>query len=363
MYATCTFCHGALGRNESIEVFPVGRRLAYDAGKGRLWVICPHCAQWNLSPLEERWEAIEGAERLFRAARLRHSTDNIGLAKLADGTELIRIGNPLRPEMASWRYGQNFLKRWRDVATGAGVGAAVVGGVALLFPPTGFAAAAAVGLGMTGAAVTGGVLTRTFRGGGKVAFSGPTILDNEHQYVRVPPKELGLVRLIAHNSGWALHVPYESRRPNIDTKWKDYISLGSVGSVTISGQPAVTAVRQMLPLINGWGARSSVVDDAVKMAGFWANSDDALTWSLKRSREMAPTQLFGDPGSLYHLPAPVRLGLEMSLHEAEEQRALDGELAELERSWRDAEVIAGISDGMFMPGRVERLMKQLRTRN
>ncbi len=63
MYATCLFCHGALGRNESIEHFPVGRRLAFDAAKGRLWVVCPRCARWNLTPLDARWEAIEEAER------------------------------------------------------------------------------------------------------------------------------------------------------------------------------------------------------------------------------------------------------------------------------------------------------------
>jgi len=62
VYATCLHCHRALGSNESIEAFPVGRRLAFDAAKGRLWVICPSCERWNLSPIEERWEAVEGCE-------------------------------------------------------------------------------------------------------------------------------------------------------------------------------------------------------------------------------------------------------------------------------------------------------------
>ena len=71
MYSTCTFCHTSLGRNEAIERFSVGRRLAFDQAKGRLWVVCPNCQQWNLSPLEERWEAIEAGERLYRDTRLR----------------------------------------------------------------------------------------------------------------------------------------------------------------------------------------------------------------------------------------------------------------------------------------------------
>ena len=62
MYATCIFCHGKLGTNEVIEPFPVGKRLAFDASLGRLWVVCASCGRWNLSPLEERWEAIAGTE-------------------------------------------------------------------------------------------------------------------------------------------------------------------------------------------------------------------------------------------------------------------------------------------------------------
>src|ERR671933_2075852 len=98
MSSPCLFCHAALGHNEVIEHFPVGRRLAFDAAKGRLWVICARCRRWNLSPIEERWEAIEECERRFRATRTRVSTEHIGLARLPEGLELVRIGAPLRPE-------------------------------------------------------------------------------------------------------------------------------------------------------------------------------------------------------------------------------------------------------------------------
>ena len=60
------FCHRPLGANQVIEHFPVGRRLAFDAERGRLWVVCRKCERWNLTPLEERWEAVETCERLFR---------------------------------------------------------------------------------------------------------------------------------------------------------------------------------------------------------------------------------------------------------------------------------------------------------
>ena len=89
----CLFCNNDLGHNEAVEHFPVGRRLAFDAAKGRLWVVCRKCERWNLTPLEERWEAIEECERAFRGTKLRVSTDEIGLAKLREGLELVRIGD------------------------------------------------------------------------------------------------------------------------------------------------------------------------------------------------------------------------------------------------------------------------------
>ena len=95
VYSTCMFCNRPLGTNEVVEEFPVGRRLAFDAERGRLWVVCRKCERWNLSPLEERWEAVEMCERLFRETRVRVSTENVGLARHPEGLELVRIGSPI----------------------------------------------------------------------------------------------------------------------------------------------------------------------------------------------------------------------------------------------------------------------------
>lgn len=54
---------------------------------------------------------MEECERRFRCTTIRTSTENIGLAKLPDATELVRIGKPLRPEFAGWRYGGEFAGR------------------------------------------------------------------------------------------------------------------------------------------------------------------------------------------------------------------------------------------------------------
>ena len=105
MYQTCIFCKKPLGSNEVVESFPVGRRLAFDVAKGRLWVVCTRCQRWNLTPLEERWEAVEDCERLFRATPMRASTENIGIARHREGLDLVRIGEPSAAEFAAWRYG------------------------------------------------------------------------------------------------------------------------------------------------------------------------------------------------------------------------------------------------------------------
>jgi hypothetical protein len=49
----------------------------------------------------------------------------------------------------------------------------------------------------------------------------------------------------------------------------------------------------------------------------------------------------------------------MALHEAQERRALEGELAALEQAWREAEEIAAIADGLLLPARVHQVLDRL----
>jgi hypothetical protein len=39
MFTTCLFCHASLGSNASMLTFPIGRRVAFDEERGRLWVV------------------------------------------------------------------------------------------------------------------------------------------------------------------------------------------------------------------------------------------------------------------------------------------------------------------------------------
>jgi hypothetical protein len=53
--------------------------------------------------------------------------------------------------------------------------------------------------------------------------------------------------------------------------------------------------------------------------------------------------------ALLDVPLVDRLALEMAAHEETERRALEGELAELEEAWREADEIAAIADALLNP--------------
>lgn len=116
MLRTCLFCHRPLPANQTLEHFPVGSRVAYDAWRGRLWAVCPHCSRWTLAPLESRWEALEELERLTHdRARLLGATETISLLAVED-LEVVRVGRSTLREESWWRYGREYAVRHRVAA-------------------------------------------------------------------------------------------------------------------------------------------------------------------------------------------------------------------------------------------------------
>src|SRR5438445_102521 len=105
MYTTCAFCNGKLDGDGGPSGLGVGRRLAFDEWKGRLWVICPRCSRWNLAPLEERWEKVEALARAARAGRVAAATAQVALIRW-QAYDLVLVGKPPRLELATWRYGE-----------------------------------------------------------------------------------------------------------------------------------------------------------------------------------------------------------------------------------------------------------------
>ena len=351
MYSHCIFCHSSPGENESIEHFPVGRKLAFDAEKGRLWVVCPSCARWNLTPLEERWEAVEECERTFRGTSIRTSTENVGLAKLPDGTELVRIGRPLRPEFAAWRYGAEFATRQRRslitgiAFTGVAIGFATFGPASLLvgLPALGVAELWKKSMGdRMGYFETLAAQSRLRDDAGEVMLTGKRVFNR----VRLRSgREQGDGR------AWALHVrteisPSQTREPLMVTDPRDHV---------VSGAAGLRALGVLLANPNAGGAGKGQVMAAVKRI------DQARTAEgfLASAEDMARGMGLGYR-DVWDMPLELRLAMEMAAHEDAERRALEGELVELERHWREAEELAAIADALPLAPTVEAKLDGLR---
>jgi len=330
MYTTCMFCNKPLGTNEVVETFPVGRRLAFDASKGRLWVVCKKCERWNLSPLEERWEAVETCERIFRGTRIRVSTDNIGLAKHPEGLELVRIGEPLRPEFAAWRYGDQFgRRRKRAILYGVG-GVVLVGGIFVGGVATGVISAGA--LGQSGNFVNVFINGRTLA---KVHAPDGTLL-------KLKAPHLTHTRIVYDGDEMALIL--KRRR----TEYR------------FEGEEAQRVAGVLVSRINRAGARSGAVQDAVRLLDEHGSPEAVLhAASAKMPQRMSVRGW--KRGEVAGLDAPTRLAVEMALHEEQERRALEGELWRLERAWEEAEEIAGISDNLLLPEGTDAFMDRHRS--
>ena len=317
------FCKASLGANEVVEAFPVGRRLAFDAARGRLWVVCRSCQRWNLTPLEERWEAVEACEKLFGATRVRTSSENIGLARHAEGLELVRIGKPLRPEFAAWRYGDQFgQRRRRAIVYSTGLVAAAAGGWALMGTVGGIAGL--LGLQVAGYANMWKTFRRSVRfrpSDGRLRRMSPVVA--YHTLIRPDDDEVGF-QVGAVSAG--VFKPFAS-------EW-------------FAGQDARRAINAILPAVNSAGGSLKMVQAAVSEIETHGHPERLVRQTAEKWREYRHR---GRSGLLSRMPHHTRLAFEMALHEEEERRALEGELWRLEQAWREAEEIAAIADDLLLP--------------
>ncbi|MFI5310228.1 MAG: hypothetical protein ACHQQ3_03275 [Gemmatimonadales bacterium] len=370
MFSSCLFCHSDLGANECLPEFPVGSRLAFDAKRGRLWVVCTGCGRWNLAPLEERWETIDRCEKLFRDTWLRFSIENIGLARTRSGVELVRIGPALLPEIASWRYGAR-LQRWsHDSGSRRGI----------VRRSSRWLARQVAGAMVRGASVAGlsdrtVLRVSTFHRGEAVLARS---LDENQRRVVIRYSHLEAAELI---------------RPERDRPWRVRVAHDE-GAATLAEGAGLRAAGTMLAALNfGAASRAEVryaiakLGDAGDPDGFFtriatltmrtswgrypdAPDDGAAEPSGRSVAERLALRLAnrsfwgrGSTGSepqtpLYRLPSVDRLALEMASNEDVERRALSGELEELREAWREAEEIAAIADDMFAGDALEEFKRQ-----
>lgn len=327
VYRRCLVCSSPFVANEELERVPLGRRLAFDPDRGRLWVVCGTCRRWSLMPIDARWEALDELEKLTRdRARLLSQTDNIALLR-AGRIEVVRVGRAQRTEEAWWRYGRELAARrrkWKQLGT--------VGTVA------------------AGAVVLGG-----WAAGGVSLFGIWLIMNNGGDTLRDGARWLRF-----GTSAWR----GEERCPRCDHPFRalDYRDRHGVGLFPGSGDGDVDLVARC--------PRCGLYRDA----GLRLTGDEA-TRTLRRilayhhfagaseQRVRTASRLIQEAGSASDLQRIVvrdgkRLGdlgrtggiaLEIAANERNEQHLLELELAELEAHWRREEELASIIDGELTP--------------
>jgi hypothetical protein len=335
MYRTCIFCSADLGANEAVEAFPVGRSVAFDAWKGRLWAICRRCGRWNLAPLEERWEAVEEAEKRFVDSRLRVQSENIGLCKLPDGTKLIRVGDALAGELAAWRYGDQLVRRRRQYliagAATAAAGVALLGGIVALGVGT--------GLGGFWSVFAQGWEERQSR---KVIHRLPASLSPTGREVAIRRWHVQGARLAEADGGdIGLRIPDIDREKRKTDGW-GRMKFGTGTELLVPGDQARLVLSRAMVTVNKKGASRDRVGDAVRLIEHARSAEEYLRQAAARGGVLGKRE-----GMEKQQLTPVgALALEMALHDESERRALQGELSALEAAWRQAEEIAAIADAL-----------------
>jgi hypothetical protein len=140
--------------------------------------------------------------------------------------------------------------------------------------------------------------------------------------------------------GWALHVGHKGRGPAV-----------------ITGAEAQSTVGLLLPWINIEGGSARTVADAARRLED-ARTPASLFASVTNEMRLRMKTQDARGTHISTLPKSQRLAMEIAAHEDTERRAMEGELAELERSWREAEEIAAIADNLLLPPSVTEFLKR-----
>jgi hypothetical protein len=308
MFRSCAFCNAAFDGDGGPSGLGVGRRLAFDEWKGRLWVVCPRCSRWNLTPFDDRLERIEALARAASAGRIAASTDQVALIHWQH-YHLVRVGKPPRVELATWRYGERLRNRQRER-------------MKVVVPLT----VAAIGLGIAANVAAGG-------GFGVVVWNIHRIADGIYLRV-VGGRKVNLLEapICAHCGTMmelrARHVQHARVVPDAHADLAVVLSCPRCRreGAQVTGLDATQVLRQGLTYLNlSRGGRRKAEDAAREVDG--VGGPDQLVRDIAR-RELTLRSLRPERG----------LALEMAVDER-------AEVQELERQWKEAEEIADIADG------------------
>lgn len=308
MFRSCAFCNAAFDGDGGPSGLGVGRRLAFDEWKGRLWVVCPRCSRWNLTPFDDRLERIEALARVASTGRIAASTDQVALIRWQQ-YDLVRVGKPPRVELATWRYGERLRNRQRER-------------LKVVVPLT----VAAIGLGVAANVAAGG-------GFGVVVWNIHRIAD--YFYLRiVGGRRVNLLEspICAHCGTpmelRARHVQHARVVPDAHADVAVVLSCPRCRreGAQLSGSDATQALRQGLTYLNLSRGGRRKAEDAAREVDLVGGPDQLV-------RDVARREL-----TLRSLRPERGLALEMAVDER-------AEVQELERQWKEAEEIADIADG------------------
>ncbi len=310
MYKTCAFCNGSLAGDGGPSGLGVGKRLAFDEWKGRLWVVCPKCARWNLAPLDDRLERIEALARAAGAGRVTAATAQVTLIRW-NGYDFVRVGKPPRLEFAAWRYGERLRARRREQ-------------LKFVVPMT----VATVGLAVAVNVAAGGSL-------GVFVWNVPNIARAMYKGM-VGRRRIGLVEPpICERCGGVMnlrarHVAHARvvREAQADVALLLSCPNCHAEGALLVGPDAHAALRQGLTYLALARRDHRRAEDAARLVEGAGGPEQLI-------RDVARREL-----TLRSLAPERRLALEMAVDE-------QAEVTELERRWREAEEIAEIADGML----------------
>ena len=327
MYTRCLVCTTPFEANEALEHLPLGRRLAFDPSRGRLWVVCRTCKRWSLTPIEDRWEALEELEKLSTdQARLLSSTDNISLLR-AGQLEIVRVGRAKLAEEAWWRYGRELASRRASYKKISLAGTLAAGAVA------------------AGGWATGGM---TLLGMWFIIGHAPDSLTDAARWMRFGGAAwrgrrecaaCGYVfKSLTYRDRGGLGLFPGSQPGDIDLVYRcpkcgRYRDAG----IRLEGEEADRTLRRVLAYHHFAGASERRVMSAARLIQEAGSPRDLSRIVVKEGRRLGDLQRTG------------AIALVIAANVASEQHLLALELAELESHWKREEELAGIVDGELTP--------------
>jgi hypothetical protein len=327
MFRNCAFCNASFDGDGGPSGLGIGRRFAFDEWKGRLWVVCPRCSRWNLTPFDDRLEHIEAVARAARDGRVVASTDQVSLIRW-QSYSFVQVGKPPRIELATWRYGERLRNRQRER-------------MKVVVPLT----VAAIGLGIAANVAAGGgfgvVVWNIHRiadwmylrmvGGRRVSIAEPPICAHCGSIMELRARHVQHARMVTDTHA---DIAVVLSCPNCRHE-----------GAQLTGAEAVQVLRQGLTYLNLRRGGRRRAEDAAREVDYMGGPDRFV-------RDVSQRAL-----TLRSLRPERGLALEMAVDER-------AEIEELERQWREAEEIADIADGTLSTSTdVERELNRLKQRD